>query len=118
MAMLSTPVCGVESRNEVVAARLAPWRRNDADTGITPHEHSGKRHAEQRRLEHRAEAASAQVPLDELRRNAHRQHARHQESEQQIGRHLAEHRPAFPHDIDYDFHHTNRLAGFRCPSWT
>ena len=40
MAMLSTPVCGVESRNEVAAARLAPWRRNDAATGITPHEHS------------------------------------------------------------------------------
>ncbi len=41
MAMLSTPVCGVESRNEVVAARLAPWRRNEAATGITPHEHNG-----------------------------------------------------------------------------
>ena len=40
MAMLSIPVWGVESRNEVAAARLAPWRRKDAVTGITPHEHS------------------------------------------------------------------------------
>jgi len=39
--MLSTPVCGVESRNAVVAPRLAPWRRRDAETGITPQEHSG-----------------------------------------------------------------------------
>ena len=40
--MLSTPVCGVESRKAVVAPLLAPWRRRDAATGITPHEHSGK----------------------------------------------------------------------------
>ena len=40
MAMLSMPVCGVESRNEVAAARLAPWRRNEATTGITPQEQS------------------------------------------------------------------------------
>ena len=42
MAMLSTPVCGVDSKNDVVAARLAPWRRNEAETGITPHEHNGR----------------------------------------------------------------------------
>ncbi len=39
--MLSTPVCGVESRNEVAAARLAPCRRIEATTGITLHEQSG-----------------------------------------------------------------------------
>jgi hypothetical protein len=39
--MLSTPVCGVLSRNPVVAALLAPCRRSEAETGITPHEHSG-----------------------------------------------------------------------------
>ena len=40
IAMLSMPVCGVESRNDVAAARLAPWRRNEATTGITPQEQS------------------------------------------------------------------------------
>ncbi len=39
---LSTPVCGVESRNASVAPRLAPCLRSDAATGSTPHEHSGK----------------------------------------------------------------------------
>ena len=39
--MLSTPVCGVEIRKAVVAARPAPCRRSDAATGITPHEHNG-----------------------------------------------------------------------------
>src|SRR5208337_1275488 len=39
--MLSTPVCGVESRNEVAAARLAPCRRMEATTGITLQEQSG-----------------------------------------------------------------------------
>ena len=39
--MLSTPVCGVEIRNAVVAPLLAPWRRKEAATGITPHEHNG-----------------------------------------------------------------------------
>ena len=39
--MLSTPVCGVESRNDVAAARLAPCRRIDATTGITLQEQSG-----------------------------------------------------------------------------
>jgi hypothetical protein len=38
----STPVCGVDNRNEVVADLLAPCLRSDAATGITPHEHSGK----------------------------------------------------------------------------
>ena len=54
-----------------------------------------QRHAEQGRLQHRPEPAAAQVPLDELRRDAHREHARHQKAEQQVGRHLAQHRPAF-----------------------
>ena len=40
MAMLSMPVCGVDSKNDVAAARLAPWRRTEAVTGITPHEHN------------------------------------------------------------------------------
>jgi hypothetical protein len=39
--MESTPVCGVESRNDSVAARLPPCRLRDAPTGITPQEHSG-----------------------------------------------------------------------------
>jgi hypothetical protein len=40
--MLSTPVWGVEIKNEVVAAVDAPLRRNDMAVGSTPHEHSGK----------------------------------------------------------------------------
>ena len=39
--MLSTPVCGVDKRKAVTAARLAPWRRIEAATGITPQEHNG-----------------------------------------------------------------------------
>ena len=39
--MLSTPVCGVESRNAAAAAQLAPCRRMEATTGITLHEQSG-----------------------------------------------------------------------------
>ena len=39
--MLSTPVCGVESRKDIAAARLAPCRRMEATTGITLHEQSG-----------------------------------------------------------------------------
>ena len=39
--MLSMPVWGVDNRNDVTAALLAPCRKKDAETGITPHEHSG-----------------------------------------------------------------------------
>jgi hypothetical protein len=38
----STPVCGVEIRNETVAPRDAPSRLSEAAVGITPHEHSGR----------------------------------------------------------------------------
>jgi len=40
--MESTPVCGVDNRKAVVAARLAPCCRNEAATGITPQEHKGR----------------------------------------------------------------------------
>jgi hypothetical protein len=40
-AIESTPVSGVEIRNEVTAGRLAPLRRSSAAAGSTPHEHSG-----------------------------------------------------------------------------
>ena len=39
--MLSTPVCGVDSRNETVDPLLAPCWCRDMATGITPQEHSG-----------------------------------------------------------------------------
>ena len=39
--MLSTPVCGVETKNEVVALLFAPFLYREVATGITPHEHSG-----------------------------------------------------------------------------
>jgi len=41
-AILSTPVCGVATRNEVEAARDAPLRRMATAVGSTPHEHSGR----------------------------------------------------------------------------
>ena len=37
----STPVCGVEIRNETVAPFDAPSRRSEAAVGITPQEQSG-----------------------------------------------------------------------------
>ena len=40
--MLSTPVCGVEIKNDVEDALLAPCLRKNAVTGITPHEHNGR----------------------------------------------------------------------------
>src|ERR1017187_8463212 len=40
--MLSTPVCGVDRRKATVAPRLAPCFLSEADTGITPHEQSGR----------------------------------------------------------------------------
>ena len=40
--MLSTPVCGVESKNDVVAPLVAPCLRRDAATGITPQEQRGR----------------------------------------------------------------------------
>ena len=39
--ILSTPVCGVEIKNERVAPLDAPLLYKDAATGITPHEHKG-----------------------------------------------------------------------------
>ena len=39
--MESTPVWGVESKNAVVAALLAPCWRREAATGMTPQEQSG-----------------------------------------------------------------------------
>ena len=39
--MLSTPVCGVDSRKETVDPLLAPCLCRDMETGITPQEHSG-----------------------------------------------------------------------------
>ena len=39
--MLSTPVCGVDIRNDVDAARDAPLRRMAIAVGSTPHEHNG-----------------------------------------------------------------------------
>jgi hypothetical protein len=39
--MLSTPVCGVDSKNEIVEPLLAPCLYSDIDTGITPQEHKG-----------------------------------------------------------------------------
>ena len=39
--MLSTPVWGVELKNEAVAPLLAPLLRIDAATGITEQEHKG-----------------------------------------------------------------------------
>ena len=39
--MLSTPVCGVEIRKEVAAAREAPLRRMAIAVGNTPHEQRG-----------------------------------------------------------------------------
>ena len=40
--MLSTPVSGVEIRNEVVAALEAPLRRRPRAAGMTPHEQRGR----------------------------------------------------------------------------
>ena len=37
----STPVCGVEMRNAIVALFDAPSLRSDIAVGITPHEHRG-----------------------------------------------------------------------------
>ena len=96
--MLSTPVCGVESRNETVAARLAPWRRNEAATGITPHEHSGKGTPSIAAF-NTGQTRGRPGAADELRRNAHRKHARHEEAEQQVRRDFAQHRPAFQWNI-------------------
>ena len=39
--MLSTPVCGVEIKNERVAPLEAPRLYIDVETGITPHEQRG-----------------------------------------------------------------------------
>ena len=39
--ILSTPVCGVEIKKEVVAPFVAPCFLRYAETGITPHEQSG-----------------------------------------------------------------------------
>ena len=100
MAMLSMPVCGVDSRNEVAAARLAPWRRTDAVTGITPHEHNTSGTPNRVALKHRRHPSAAQVPFDPLRRDAHREQPRRQKTEQQGRRHLAQDRPAFSEDVD------------------
>ena len=35
------PVCGVENKKDVTAPLDAPCFFNDADTGITEHEHNG-----------------------------------------------------------------------------
>ena len=99
MAMLSMPVCGVESRNDVAAARLAPWRRKEADDRNHSAGAQHQRHAKQRRLQDRPKASAAQVTLDELRRDTDREHARRQKAKQQVRRHLAEHQPAFPRDF-------------------
>ena len=40
--MLSTPVWGVDIKNEAADPLLAPWLRRYAVTGITPQEQSGK----------------------------------------------------------------------------
>ena len=40
--MLSTPVWGVDNKNDEIEAFDAPCFFNDADTGITEHEHSGR----------------------------------------------------------------------------
>ena len=40
--MESTPVSGVEMRNDMVAPRPAPLRRSATDTGTTPHEQIGR----------------------------------------------------------------------------
>jgi hypothetical protein len=37
----STPVCGVEIKNELVAPLDAPFLKNEIPVGITPHEQSG-----------------------------------------------------------------------------
>ena len=39
--MESTPVCGVDIRNDTVAPFEAPALHSDAAVGITPHEHNG-----------------------------------------------------------------------------
>ena len=39
--MLSTPVCGVATRNDATAPFDAPSLRSDMAVGITPHEHNG-----------------------------------------------------------------------------
>jgi len=40
--MLSTPVCGVETKKETVEPLDAPLDLRVAATGITPHEHRGR----------------------------------------------------------------------------
>lgn len=40
--MESTPVCGVEIRNETVPPFDAPFLKNAVPVGITPQEHNGK----------------------------------------------------------------------------
>ena len=89
-AMLSTPVCGVERRNAVVAPLLAPWRRSDAATGITPHE---QWHPEETCFDNLAEAVAAEVALDPFRGDHHRQQSCNSEAKQQIRRHRTEDRP-------------------------
>ena len=39
--MLSIPVCGVDTKKDVVALLFAPFLYNEVATGITPHEHNG-----------------------------------------------------------------------------
>ena len=41
-AILSIPVCGVETRKDIDAALEAPFRRMAIAVGNTPHEHKGK----------------------------------------------------------------------------
>ena len=94
-AMLSTPVCGVDRRNAVVAPLLL--------SGTVPVERCShrnhtaraqwKRHPEEARLEDLAEAVATEVTLDPLRRDHHRQQPGDEEAEQQVWRHGAEHSP-------------------------
>jgi hypothetical protein len=57
ISMESTPVCGVEIKNDTVDAFEAPDLKNDIPVGITPHEHKGKGTpmAEALKLDHKDE---------------------------------------------------------------
>ena len=39
--ILSIPVCGVATKKDIIEPLLAPCLFNDAETGMTPHEHKG-----------------------------------------------------------------------------
>ena len=103
--MESTPVSGVEIRNETVAPLVAPCRRKPSAAGSTPQEQSGSG----------APIADAQstdltLPVPKKRISVRagtsdREHAREREAEQQEDRGFLQDPPGLERDLEQEVDH-------------